>query len=191
MQKNLFLLIGAPGSGKTTDASIIAKEQGFAHYSTGDLLRDEAKSGSKLGQEIQSRIDAGLLVPLEIVIETIYEAIKNSPKSTVIIDGYPRSVEQMRALDERLNQSKGIKLAQVFEVDVDKETAMDRCLGRARGADDNAEVFHNRWDVFIKPLEAIRSFYKEKNLYSQIDAKRDIAAITQDLTKAILNILKD
>ena len=70
MKKKLFLIIGAPGSGKTTDAEIIAKKNSdtIVHYSTGDLLREEVASGSELGREIKSYIDNGKLVPLNIVI---------------------------------------------------------------------------------------------------------------------------
>ena len=67
--KQLFLIIGAPGSGKTTDAQIIGKNDGFVHFSTGELLRDEVASGSELGKTIDSFISRGNLVPLEIVID--------------------------------------------------------------------------------------------------------------------------
>ncbi len=84
--KKLFLIIGAPGSGKTTDASLIAEKNSdiIAHYSTGELLRDEVVSGSELGKTIDSYVSAGNLVPLDIVINTIVSAIKNSPKNTIL-----------------------------------------------------------------------------------------------------------
>ncbi len=86
--KKLFLIIGAPGSGKTTDAEIIAKNhEEISHYSTGDMLREEAASGSRLGKEIESYISQGLIVPIQIAIETITNAIKNAPTSVVILDG--------------------------------------------------------------------------------------------------------
>ena len=103
--KKLFLIIGAPGSGKTTDAQIIAQNnpESMVHYSTGDLLRAEVASGSERGKLIDSFVSKGNLVPLEIVVETIVGAIENAPRENVIIDGYPRSVEQMEALDKVLS----------------------------------------------------------------------------------------
>lgn len=135
MAKKLFLIIGAPGSGKTTDAELIAQRNSdtIAHYSTGDLLRAEVASQSERGKLIESFTSKGNLVPLEIVVETIIKAIKNEFKDIVVIDGYPRSVEQMEALDDILKDEEGIELRAVIEVVVSKEAAKERVLG-ARAA---------------------------------------------------------
>ena len=185
--KNLFLIIGAPGSGKTTDASMIAKmNESIAHYSTGDLLRAEVASGSELGKKIDSFISAGNLVPLEIVVNTITSAIKNSPKDFVIIDGYPRSVDQMTKLDEVLSDDDEIELSAVIEVDVSEEVAKERVLGRARGADDNEEVFYNRMKVFREPIGEIRKFYGEKDVYYNVNGERTIEEIVADINAIIV-----
>ena len=185
--KKLFLIIGAPGSGKTTDAEIIAKNNSdtIVHYSTGDLLRAEIASGSELGKTIESFTSKGNLVPLEIVIDTIVSAIKNSPKDIILIDGYPRSVEQMEALDKILQKEKDIELVSVIEVEVSEEVAKERVLGRARGADDNEEVFFNRMKVYTKPLAAIQSFYQTKGLLKKIDGQRAIQEIVADMENFI------
>ncbi len=188
--KKLFFIIGAPGSGKTTDATLIAKNNNdtMVHYSTGDMLRAEVASGSELGKEIDSYISKGELVPLEIVLNTILNAVKNAPKDVVIIDGFPRSVEQMLEFDKLLENEKDINLLAVIEARVSEEVAKERILGRAAEAkpgearsDDNEEVFYNRMKIYKEPIKEIQDFYTQKNLSKVIDAERDLEAIVQEM----------
>ncbi|MDR1976599.1 MAG: adenylate kinase [Campylobacteraceae bacterium] len=185
--KKLFLIIGAPGSGKTTDASIIARNNSdkIVHFSTGDLLRSEVEKRSELGKTIDGYISAGNLVPLDIVVNTIVTAIKNSPKDVILLDGYPRSVEQMNRLDELLKSEKSIQLVSVIEVSVGEKVARDRVLGRARGSDDNETVFNNRMKVYLEPLGAIQSFYTTKRALQKINGERDIDSIVNDMENFI------
>ncbi len=181
--KKLFLIIGAPGSGKTTDASLIAQNNSdtIAHYSTGELLRDEVAKGSEQGKLIDSFVSKGNLVPLEIVVETIMNAIKNSPKDVILIDGYPRSNEQMIELDNQLKNTSDVKLISVIEVEVSEEVALNRVLGRSRGADDNEQVFKNRMKVYTEPLKDIQDFYSKKNLLKNINGERSIEEIVGEM----------
>ena len=178
--KKLFLIIGAPGSGKTTDAQIIAQNNGdsIKHYSTGDLLREE---DTPLGKTIDKYTSKGNLVPLEIVVDTIVNALKNSPKDTILIDGYPRSVEQMEALDKVLKAQSEIALVSVIEVVVSESVAYDRVIGRARGSDDNAEVFKNRMKVYLEPLAQIKAFYENLGILKQINGERTIDEIVAEM----------
>jgi len=187
--KKLFLIIGAPGSGKTTDASIIAgKNENIVHYSTGDMLREEVASGSELGQTIDGFISKGALVPLNIIIDTIISAIKQAPVDNILIDGYPRSVEQMTALDELLAKEDEIELVSTIEVRVSEQVAKDRILGRAADAkpgeersDDSIEVFFDRMKIYTDPLAEIQEFYTAKNLLQVINGERELDPIVEEM----------
>jgi adenylate kinase len=184
--KKLFLIIGAPGSGKTTDAELIAqKHENITHYSTGDMFRAEVASGSQRGKLIDSYVSKGNLVPIDIVIETIVGAIKNAPTDIVVIDGYPRSGEQMTELDKYLENETEVELINCIEVEVSQEVAKDRVLGRARGADDNVEVFNNRMKVYTEPLKEIQEFYTKKDLLKKIDGERTIEEIVAEMDEFI------
>jgi adenylate kinase len=185
--KKLFLIIGAPGSGKTTDAELIAaKYDNITHYSTGDMFRAEVSSGSKRGAIIDSYISKGHIVPIDIAIETIVGAIKNAPTDIVVIDGYPRSIEQMVELDKYLENENEVQLVNCIEVEVSQETAFQRVLGRAADAqvvraDDNEVVFLNRMKLFIEPLEDIREFYTKKELLKVISGEATIKEIVDEM----------
>jgi len=184
--KKLFLIIGAPGSGKTTDAELIAeKNDSITHYSTGDMLRAEVASKSEIGKKVESFISQGLIVPIEIAIEIIVGAIKSAPTDNVILDGYPRSMEQLEALENFLVKEDELELVSVIEVAVSEETARDRVLGRNRGADDNNEVFNNRMKVYTEPLAEIQEFYKAKNILKVISGEGTIEEIVTEMNTFI------
>jgi adenylate kinase len=152
------------------------------------MLREEVASGSELGQTIDSYISKGALVPLDIIINTIASAIKNAPVDNVLIDGYPRSVEQMTAFDELVSKEDDIELASVIEVRVSEEVAKERILGRRAEAtpgeersDDSEEVFNDRMKIYTDPLAEIQAFYTEKNLLEIISGERTLEEVVADM----------
>ena len=191
--KKLFLIIGAPGSGKTTDASIIAENNdNIVHYSTGDMLREEVGSGSELGKEIESYISKGALVPLDIIVNTIVSAINNAPVDNVLIDGYPRSTEQMTAFDALVAEEENIELSSVIEVRVSEQVARDRILGRRAEAapgeersDDSEDVFNDRMKIYTDPLAEIQRFYTDKALLTIISGERTLEEVVAEMERFV------
>lgn len=189
-QKNLFLIIGAPGSGKTTDAGVIAQEsEKIVHYSTGELLRTEAQSGSPLGMQIAEIINEGKIVPVAVALDAILNVIKNTKEEIILIDGYPRSEEQMLGLNALLKKENKIVLKGLIDLVVSDETAKKRVLGRNRGVDDDIKVFEKRLKVYYEPKEAIEKFYKQKNLLHVINAEQEIDAVVKDMKELLKKLL--
>ena len=189
-RKKLFLIIGAPGSGKTTDCEVIASHQAqITHYSAGDMFRAEVATDSERGQLIKSIIDRGEIVPIDIAIETIVGAIKKAPTDAVIIDGYPRSQEQMNALDAFLAGESDVELVSVIEVVVGEAVARERVLGRARGADDDEAVFVRRMRVYLEPLADIQAFYTHKGLLHKIGGERELEAVVSEMQAYIESLI--
>ena len=162
MKKQLFLILGAPGSGKTTDAKEATKRnhEDFVSLSTGDILREISKNGGEIGEKIDFFINQGKLVPLDIVVSSIKDAISKSSKNTILLDGYPRSLEQAQALKRVLKKSEDLDLNCVVVISVSKEVAKSRVLGRSRGVDDKEDVFNHRMEIYNNSIDDIMEFYK-------------------------------
>ncbi|MDF1875444.1 adenylate kinase [Sulfurimonas sp. SAG-AH-194-I05] len=186
--KKLFLIIGAPGSGKTTDAELVAeKNENITHYSTGDMLRAEVTSGSERGLELDSYMSQGEIVPIAMVMETIMSAIKEAPTDIILLDGYPRSTEQMNELDSYLANESSVELISVIEVEVSEETARNRVLGRSRGEDDKEEIFNKRMQVYLEPLIYIEAFYGPKDMLHDMSGEGTIEEVVTKMNDFIIS----
>ena len=162
------VLLGPPGAGKGTQAQKLSEKLGIPQISTGDLFRENISSGTPLGLEAKRYLDAGDLVPSELTNKLVEDRIEQADAADgFILDGYPRSVEQAKALDEML-KNHNTKLDAVLEFSVSEEELFARLKGRGR-ADDTEEVIHNRMQVYRDETEPLLEYYSHNNL-QRVDA---------------------
>jgi len=152
------VLLGPPGAGKGTQAQKLAEKLGIPQISTGELFRSNIEEGTKLGVEAKRYLDAGDLVPSELTNELVDDRL-NHPDAAdgFILDGYPRSLEQAKALHEML-QRRGTDIDAVVEFRVSQEELLQRLKGRGR-ADDTDEVILNRMKVYRDETAPLLEYY--------------------------------
>ncbi|VDM62963.1 unnamed protein product [Angiostrongylus costaricensis] len=159
----IFFIVGGPGSGKGTQCEKIVAKYGFSHLSSGDLLRDEVKSGSPRGAQLLKIMEAGELVPLEVVLDLIKEAmLKEVAKKSkgFLIDGYPREIKQGEQFEQEIKEAK-----LVIFFDVSEKVLVERLLHRAKTsgrADDNMETIKKRLKTFIDATAPVVDYYERK-----------------------------
>ena len=183
-----IILLGPPGSGKGTQGDIISKSTGKPRISTGDLLRDAVKNSTPLGLEARSFMDAGALVPDEVIVGLIEKVLTSDEAATgVLMDGFPRTVGQAQAVDRVLeNRSGEIQAALCFDVPIDELTK--RLLERAveqRRSDDNEESIRRRLAVYIEQTEPLISYYQKRDVLRRIDGVGSVGTIAQRVRRAL------
>ena len=146
-----ILAFGPNGSGKGTQGAIVKEKYGMDHIESGAIFREHIKGGTELGKKAKAFIDAGDLVPDEITIPMVLETLGNSKDKGWLLDGFPRSLAQAEALDKALAES-GMALDVVIEIELDREIAKQRIMGRRLCANDNNHPNHIAFDA-IKPVE--------------------------------------
>jgi adenylate kinase len=138
----ILVFLGPPGAGKGTQAKLLSQRMGFLHLSTGDLLREAVKNQTPLGKKAKEYMDRGELVPDGLIVQLIEETM---PKDgNVILDGFPRTVNQALALEEML-KGKGEKISKVLFFDVPDEVIIDRLSGR-RVCSKCGAVYHVKYN---------------------------------------------
>jgi len=175
-----IIFFGAPGSGKGTQAEMLAKELGLVRISLGDILREEVNRDTAVGKEVKEYMQKGLLVPDELVGRVIQEHIRTGG---FVLDGYPRNIGQAREL-ETILKTLGQEIDAVIYLDIDEAAITERLSRRGRG-DDKLEVIKKRWQVFQGEAEQILTFYKDKGKLITVDGRGDKYAIFEKI-KAVL-----
>ena len=155
------VLLGPPGAGKGTQAQKLADKLGIPHISTGDLFRTNISHGTKLGLEAKRYLDAGDLVPSELTNALVDDRLDEPDAAGgFILDGYPRSLEQARALHDMLER-RGTRIDAVLEFRVSQEVLLERLNGRGR-ADDTEEVILNRMNVYCDETAPLLEYYRDE-----------------------------
>lgn len=206
-----IVLIGPPGAGKGTYAQLLRDKYCIPHISTGDIFREEVAKNTELGRTVKEYLDKGLLVPDEIVIEVVAERLRKPDTARgFILDGFPRTLQQARALDEIVEIDCAIYLA------VSEEVAVKRLSGRyvcpvcgrvyniyyepkprhdtlcdydntplVRRKDDEPDVVRNRYRVFHETFAPIIDYYREKGLLLEVNSDKTVREVFPILEDAL------
>ncbi|SRR5579875_101458 len=183
-----IVLLGAPGSGKGTQAARLKAELGIAHISTGDLLRAAVKAGTPLGLKARSVMDAGQLVSDDIVLGLLEERLAQpDTRDGFILDGYPRNLAQANALDGLLARL-GQPLDAVLKLNVPDADILRRTELRFKAegrADDNPDTVRKRLEVYAAQTAPVADFYSQRGLLTEIDGVGPIETIAARLLGAL------
>ena len=190
----IIILFGPPGAGKGTQAETLVEKYDLKQLSTGNMLRDAISEGSELGIKAKTIMDRGELVSDDIILSMIREKIQDSEGKGFIFDGFPRNLEQARALDDMLDKLK-LNLDLVIEIVVEDEILINRIEQRAQESqnarsDDNEEVLKNRLKIYHQSTEKIKPYYLDKEKLVKINGMRSIEEVSHDIKEHILSIVK-
>ena len=186
-----FIIFGAPGAGKGTQAKLLAEKYGFIHLSSGEILRREIKNG-ELGETVKKYLAAGRLVPGKLINSIMEKAIKRHEHAKgLIFDGFPRTLSQAKHLDHLLKHD-GHPIAAVLKIRITEEEGIERILERAKTSgrsDDNKTVIKNRFKIYHKEMHPILAYYQEQKKLVIIDGHGDVNDIFNHLTEKIKKII--
>ena len=190
-------IMGAPGAGKGTQAELIAARENIPAISTGQILRDAMKAGTELGNIAKSYVESGGLVPDEIVIGIVRDyLVSDACKNGFILDGFPRSIAQAKALEDM-----GVKIDAVLSIEVDDARIVKRMSAVADVCDkcgkplyirkdDKAETVINRLETYHSQTEPLLDFYRERGLLVAVEGQEKVEDTTELVREALAKIDK-
>lgn len=210
-----IIMLGAPGAGKGTQAKMLAEKYGIPHISTGDIFRMNIKNNTELGKKAKGYMDAGQLVPDELVVDLVVDRIKNKDcMNGFILDGFPRTIPQAEALDYALN-NQNEKIDYAINIDVPDANIIERMGGRRAcvdcgatyhivnlpskkegicdvcgGAlilrdDDKPETVKKRLEVYHEQTQPLIDYYNKKNVILTVDGTKDLKVVFDEITKVL------
>ena len=188
-----IVIFGAPGSGKGTQSDNLIEHYNLFHISTGDVLRDNIRRGTELGQIAKGFIDQGQLVPDELIIDILAQVLdenKDKVQQGVIFDGFPRTIPQAEAL-EQLLADRGTQIDAVVGLEVPEEELIRRILlrGQMSGrSDDNEETARKRLETYHNQTSPLKAYYEEKGKYHAINGLGTIDGIFDLIKEALDNL---
>lgn len=184
-----IVLFGPPGAGKGTQSEKLIAKYNLTHLSTGDLFRKNISEGTDLGVKAQSYMDAGNLVPDEVVIGMVEDKVKNTANSAgFIFDGFPRTVAQAEALDQIMDDND-TPISLMLSLDVDENELMERLINRGKDSgrpdDQDPEKIKNRFDVYHRETAPVAGYYEGQGKLNIIHGIGGIEAIFNKLSEKI------
>lgn len=183
-----LLIIGAPGAGKGTQAARIAERYGIPAISTGDIFRANIKAGTELGKRVSALIESGKLVPDELTNEIVADRLGHADATNgFLLDGYPRTVAQVHALDAVL-QAEARKLDAVVLLEADADSVVERLLKRAEiegRVDDTEDVIRHRQDVYTEQTAPLIDLFGERGILLAVDGLGSVDEVTARIFAAL------
>lgn len=183
-----LVLLGAPGSGKGTQAARLKSDLGVPHISTGDMLRAAVAAGTPTGLKAKAVMDAGQLVSDDILLAMLEERLAQPDATTgFILDGYPRNLAQADALDHLLTRI-GQPLDAVIKLEVPNEAIIGRCEIRFKAegrADDNPDTVRKRLAIYAEQTAPVADFYARRGKLQVVDGVGELAEVTARVRRAL------
>jgi len=210
-----FIFLGAPGAGKGTQAALLSEKLGIPHISTGEMLREELKKGTPLGEKVRAFMAKGELVPDQVILEVMKERLEEKDcKGGFILDGFPRTLVQAENLDALLEEINK-RIDRVVKIKVSNDTVIKRLSARLvclqcgadynletrpprqagicdlcggeleQRIDDREDVILNRLQVYEKQTQPLESYYRKQGKLVEINGEKDKDLVLQEILNSL------